>query len=86
MLVEYQPTTTAFFKKIIEYTFGSAKELKVMVFEYDWFDPINSTRVNDFSMVEVKYESRYSDNNILPAHQTQQVYYLSYPHQSFKNW
>jgi hypothetical protein len=37
-------------------------------------------------MVEVKHESRYSGNNILFAHQVQQVYYLSYPHKSMKNW
>jgi hypothetical protein len=35
-------------------------------------------------MVEVKHESHYSWSNILLAHQTQQVYYLSYPHSSFK--
>jgi hypothetical protein len=29
---------------------------------------------------------RYSGNNILLAHQAQQVYYLSYSHQSLKNW
>jgi hypothetical protein len=34
----------------------------------------------------VKDESHYSGNNILLAHQAQQVYYLIYPHQSFKNW
>jgi hypothetical protein len=42
--------------------------------------------VDDFSMVEVKHELRYSGNDILLAHQPQYVYYLSYPHQSFKNW
>jgi hypothetical protein len=38
----------------------------------------------DFGMVEVKYESRYSSNNLLFAHQAQQVYYLSYLHESMK--
>jgi hypothetical protein len=42
--------------------------------------------VDDFSMVEVKHESCYSGNNLLFAHQAQQVYYLSYPHESMKNW
>jgi hypothetical protein len=37
-------------------------------------------------MVVVKHESCYSGNNILLAHQAHQVYYLSYHHQSFKNW
>jgi hypothetical protein len=55
-------------------------------FQCDLFDPINDTRVDEFGMVEVKHESRYSGNNLLVAHQAQQVYYLSYPHPSFKNW
>jgi hypothetical protein len=73
-------------QKILEYTFGDAKELKVVFFECDWFDPVNGTRVDDFGMVEVKYELCYSGNNLLFAHEAQQVYYLSYPHESIKNW
>jgi hypothetical protein len=73
-------------QNIVEYTFGGAKELKVVFFQCDWFDPINVTRVDDFSMVEVKYESCYSGSNLLLAHQAQQVYYLSYPHSIFKSW
>jgi hypothetical protein len=42
--------------------------------------------VDDFGMVEVKHESHYSGNNILFTHQAQQVYYLSYPHESMKHW
>jgi hypothetical protein len=42
--------------------------------------------VDDFGMVEVKHESCYTCINILLAHQAQQVYYLSYPHVSLKNW
>jgi hypothetical protein len=71
--------------KIIEYTFGGAKELKIMFFQCDWFDSVNDTRVYDFGMVEVKHESRYSDNNLLFTHQAQQVYYLSYHPKSMKN-
>jgi hypothetical protein len=37
-------------------------------------------------MMEVKHESGYSANNLLFAHQAQQVYYLSYPHKSMKHW
>jgi hypothetical protein len=55
-------------------------------FQCDWFDPINSTRVDDFVMVEVKHESCYSGSNLLLAHQAQQVYYLNYLHPSLKNW
>jgi hypothetical protein len=55
-----------------------------MFFQCDWFDPVNDTKVDDFGMVEVKHESRYSGSNLLFAHQAQQVYYLSYPHPSLK--
>jgi hypothetical protein len=72
-------------QKLIEYTFGDTKELKVMFFECGWFDLVNDTRVDDFGMVEVKHKLRYSGNNILFAYQAQQVYYLSYPHKSKKH-
>jgi hypothetical protein len=55
-------------------------------FQCDWFDPSNGTRVDDFGMVEVKHESCYSGSNLLLGHQAQQIYYLSYPHPSLKNW
>jgi hypothetical protein len=55
-------------------------------FQCDWFDPINDTRVVDFSMVEVKHKSHYLGSNFLLAHQAQQVYYLSYHHPNLKNW
>jgi hypothetical protein len=73
-------------QKIIEYTFGGNKELKVVFFECDWFDPVNGAKVGDFGMMEVKHESCYSSNNLLFAHQVQQVYYLSYPHENMKHW
>jgi hypothetical protein len=74
------------FQNIVEYMFGGAKELKVVFFQCDWFGPINGTRVDEFSMMEVKHESCYSGSNLLLAHQVQQVYYLSYHHPTFKNW
>jgi hypothetical protein len=58
-------------QNIVEYTFGGAKELKVVFFQCDWFDPINDTRVDEFGMVEVKHKSRYSGSNLLLAHQAQ---------------
>jgi hypothetical protein len=70
-------------QNIVEYIFGGAKELKVVFFKCDWFDPINDTRVDEFGMVEVKHESCYLWRNLLLVHQ---VHYLSYPHPSFKNW
>jgi hypothetical protein len=56
-------------QKILEYTFGGTKELKVVFFECDWFDPVNGTRVDDFGMVEVKHDSHYSSSNLLFVHQ-----------------
>jgi hypothetical protein len=76
----------AILQNIVEYKFSNTKELRVVFFQYDWFDPINDPRVDDFGMVEVKHELRYSGSNLLLAHQAQQVYYLSYPHPSLKNW
>jgi hypothetical protein len=73
-------------QNIIEYTFGGTKELTVVFFQCDWFDPVNGTRVNDFGMMEVKHKSRYSGSNLLLAHQVQQVHYLSYSHPILKNW
>jgi hypothetical protein len=61
-------------QNIVEYTFDGTKELKVVFFQCDCFDPINGTRVDDFSMVEVKHKSRYSKSNLLLTHQVQQVY------------
>jgi hypothetical protein len=55
-------------QNIVEYTFGGAKELKVVFFQCDWFDPINDTRVDEVGMVEVKYESCYSGSDLLLAH------------------
>jgi hypothetical protein len=52
-------------QNIVEYMFGGAKELKIVFFHCDWFDPINGTRVDDFGMVEVKYKSHYSGSNLL---------------------
>jgi hypothetical protein len=62
------------------------KELKVVLFQCDWFDPIHGTRVDNFGMLEVKHEPCYIGINLLLTHQVQWVYYLSYPHVSIKNW
>jgi hypothetical protein len=67
-------------QNIVEYTLGDDKELRVVFFLCDWFDPINDIRMNNFGMVEVKHELYYLGSNLLLAHQAQHVYYLSYPH------
>jgi hypothetical protein len=41
--------------KIIEFSFVRNKELKVVFFDWDWFDSNNGTRQNQFGMVEVKH-------------------------------
>jgi hypothetical protein len=44
--------------KILEFTFVVNKELKVVLFDCDWFDRNNGTRQNQFGMVEVKHNER----------------------------
>jgi hypothetical protein len=61
----------AYLKKTLSTRSVAPKSIKLYFFECDWFDPINDTRVDDFCMVEVKHESRYSGNNLLFAHQAQ---------------
>jgi hypothetical protein len=70
MLPATLPTITTFLKILLS-TRSAAREMKVVFFKCDWFDPINGTRVDDFDMVEVKHESRYSGINLLLAHQAQ---------------
>jgi hypothetical protein len=45
--------------------FSGAKKLKVVFFQCDWFDPINDTRVEKFSMVEVKYEVLFRERSFV---------------------
>jgi hypothetical protein len=58
-------------QNIVKYTFSGAKELKIVLFHCDWFDPIIGTRVDEFGMVEVKHKLRYSGSNLFLAHQEQ---------------
>jgi hypothetical protein len=41
--------------KILEFSFVGNKELKVVFFDYDWFDSNNGTQQNPFGMVEDKH-------------------------------
>jgi hypothetical protein len=45
-------------KNIIEYKFPRNKNLKIVFFDCDWFDPSHGTRENEFGMVEVKHAHR----------------------------
>jgi hypothetical protein len=66
--INYVTNYYVILQNIVEYMFDDAKELEVVFFQCDWFDPINDTRVDDFSMVEVKHELRYFKINLLLAH------------------
>jgi hypothetical protein len=64
---------------ILEYKFFGDKQLKVVFFDCDWFSP-NTTRENQYGMVEVKHNDRLKDcDTIILAHQCEQVYYMTYP-------
>jgi hypothetical protein len=66
-------------KDILEYKFFGDKQLKVVFFNYDWFTP-NTTRENQYGMVEVKHNNRLQGHDtIILAHQCKQVYYMTYP-------
>jgi hypothetical protein len=54
-------------KDILELTFGGDKDLRVVFFYYDWFDPTHGTRENKYGMVQIKHEERVCghDNFVL---------------------
>jgi hypothetical protein len=67
-------------KDILKLTFGGDKNLRVVFFYCDWFDPTRGTRVNKYGMVEIKHEKRVrGHDNFLLGLQCQQVYYMTYP-------
>jgi hypothetical protein len=67
-------------KDILELTFGGDKDLRVVFFYFDWFDPTHGTQENKYAMVEIKHEEwvRGHDNFVLEL-QCQQDYYMTYP-------
>jgi hypothetical protein len=54
-------------KDILELTIGGDKDLSVVFFYCDWFDPTRDTQVNKYGMVEIKHEEwvRDHDNFVL---------------------
>jgi hypothetical protein len=62
-----------------KYNFAGNKNLKTVFYNWDWFDPNQGTRENEFGIVEVKHAHRLRgcDPFTLP-HQVEQVYYMSY--------
>jgi hypothetical protein len=67
-------------KNIIKYSFAGNKNLKIVFFDCDWFDPNHSTRENQFGMVEVKHVDQLCGcDPFILSHQVELVYYMSYP-------
>jgi hypothetical protein len=61
------------------------KKLKIVFF--DWFDPNRGTRENQFGMIEVKHADRLSDcDPFILAHQVEHMYYMPYPYQKLIAW
>jgi hypothetical protein len=54
-------------KDILELTFVGDKDLRVVFFYCDWFDPTRGSRVNKYGMVEIKHEEQVHghDNFVL---------------------
>jgi hypothetical protein len=50
-------------KDILELTFRGDKDLRVVFIYCDWFDPTRGTRVNKYSIVEIKHEKRVCGHN-----------------------
>jgi hypothetical protein len=74
-------------KNIIEYNFARNKNLKIVFFDCDWYDPNQGTRENKFGMVEVKHAHwLHGCNPFVLAHQVEQVYYISYPYEKLSAW
>jgi hypothetical protein len=74
-------------KNIIEYRFAMNKNLKIVFFDCDWFDPYHGTRENNFGMVEVKHTRRLRGcDPFVLAHQVEQNYYMSYPCEKLSAW
>jgi hypothetical protein len=74
-------------KNIIEYNFARNKNLKIVFFDCDWYDPNQGTRENKIGMVEVKHVHwLHGCNPFVLAHQVEQVYYISYPYEKLSAW
>jgi hypothetical protein len=74
-------------KNIIEYNFTRNKNLKIVFFDCDWFDPKHGTRENEFGIVEVKHMHRLRGcDPFVLAHQVKRVYYMPYPCEKLSVW
>jgi hypothetical protein len=74
-------------KDILELTFGGDKDLRVVFFYCDWFDPTCGTRENHYGMVEIKHEERVrGHDNFVLVLQCHHVYYMMYPSPRLNAW
>jgi hypothetical protein len=74
-------------QQILEFSFAGDKELNVVIFVCNWFDSIRGIQHNKYDMVEIKHNSKLLGNDdIILAHQAEQVYYLNYPCQKLVAW
>jgi hypothetical protein len=74
-------------KDILDLTFGGDKDLRVVFFYCDWFDPTHGNRVNKYDMVEIKHEEGVcGHDNFALGLQCHQVYYMTYPCPKFSAW
>jgi hypothetical protein len=74
-------------KNIIESDFVGNKNLKIVFFNCDWFDPNHGSRENQFGMVEVKHAHRlHGCDPFVFALQVEQVYYMPYPCEKLSAW
>jgi hypothetical protein len=72
---------------MLELTFGGDKDLRVVFFYCDWFDPTSGTRKNKYGMVEIKHEEQvHGHDNFVLALQCQQVYYMTCPCPKLSAW
>jgi hypothetical protein len=74
-------------KNIIKHMFARNKNLKIVFFGCDWFDPYHGTQENNFGMVEVKHARQPCGcDPFVLAHQVEQVYYMPYPCEKLSAW
>jgi hypothetical protein len=71
----------------LEFSFTGDKELKIVLFVYNWFDSIHGIRHNKCGIVEIKHNAKLPGNDdFLLAHQVEHVNYLSYPCEKLAAW
>jgi hypothetical protein len=83
----HESTYYKIIKNIIEYNFAGNKNLKIVFFDCDWFDPNHGTRENQFGMVDVKHVHRlHGCDPFVLTHQVEEVYYMWYPCKKLSAW